>query len=371
MLKKIVILLVLVSAFLHSPAQNNNNNSDSAYREMRKMMREIIDELNYIRVPNQDFENTLNSQVASAVNEKFKFLYWLVGVLAFIFGSTIVFIARNYLKQSAEITIKEKIKTEIDSVKSEFEKKSENLKSEVDSKLKEVREQLEHASLQLSEAKKEILLIRLEKIKNEVNARTVTEETFRALMSSLKESENQIDRGLTEQIITLLSSASYDLRKETDMEKIVQKSMTDEIIKLTEVVFINLASGFFYNYEATLDETDRNKCILYINESLKKLPNYGEAYGLKLELLMVDYKFEMDLQKKEKIKNETAKMLTRILESDDFTSYETIQRFNRVQSNKIEALYIKLLDELFPEDMEKIRNLSDKYETGKLPENDQ
>ena len=92
--------------------------------------------------------------------------------------------------------------------------------------------------------------------------------------------------------------------------------MNDENIKLTELVFINLASGYFYNYESTLDENDRNKCLLYINESLKKVANYGEAYALKLELLMIDYRYNTDPVKKENIKSEAKKVMMQMIQSN-------------------------------------------------------
>ena len=363
MKNKIFIALLVMLITNQSPAQNTSLGNDSVKNETKKMIREIMEENSYTRVPSKDFENNLTSQIDSAVSEKFKFIYWLVGALTFIFGSTVLFFTRNYIKQSAEKTIGVSVAAEVEKMKKEFQSETFNLKSEVELKLKEVREKLENATQQLSEAKKEILFIRIEKIKNEVDNRKVTDETFKALMNSLRESENLIDRSLTEKIISLLSNASYELRKETDMEKIIQKNMNDENIKLTELVFINLASGYFYNYESTLDENDRNKCLLYINESLKKVANYGEAYALKLELLMIDYRYNTDPVKKENIKSEAKKVMMQILDSPEVTAFETIGRFERVKTSKAEEKCILLIEELFPEDIAAIKKMAEKIKT--------
>ena len=355
-MKKILLLCLVSSLFFStSSIAQADTMSDKYYQQLKKAVREIVAENSYTRVPSQDFEKTLSQQITMAVNTKFQFLYWIVGVITFLFGSAILFIAKDYIKQSANKSIDEKIAVEMAKTQTSLQNESKLIKADLENKLVEVNQKLENAGSQLTDAKKEILGIRLEKIRTEVDNKNVADETFRSLMSSLKESES-LDPRLITKVIDILSTASYYLGRETEMEKVVQTYIHDEAVSLREVVFINLASGFFYNYYSTNDNRDKEKCLSFMNESLRRNSLYGEAFGLKLELLMLTHSRTADAPEKEKLEFEIKEVLQLSLAA----ASSVIERFERVHVSKIEGMYIDMLYQKFPKEMGEIKDLATK-----------
>jgi len=337
---------------------------DTLQTQVRQMVKEALENGSYTRVPTSQFEESLSNQVTSAVYRQFQFVYWIVGVIAFVLGASILYIAKSWLNERAKESIKDILKTETDKIKMDLQTISTDLKTnvdaklqEVDSKLREVQLKLENADRQLTETKKEILGIRLEKIKQEVDNRNVSDVTFRALKSSLKESETLIDPELTSSVINILSKASYELRKETDMEKVVQGYQNDEKVKLDITVFLNLAAGFWYNYYSTFDESDRSKCIYYINETLRRAFDYGEAFGLKLELLMIDYTRSLEVSQQQKLEKEMKDILDLAVQSR-ITSSEVLKRYERVRVNEQENSCISAIEKKFPAEIDALKNKS-------------
>jgi len=260
-------------------------NKDSLNNLIRNNLQEMLSDKSYTRIPSSEFDNIMVEKISSAIDDKFKNLYWYVGFIGFILGSLLFYSGNRYLKDSVQNKFAEESASIQGKILSDIEKEVISIKNEMESKLKDITQKLEKSTDQLTDAKKEILLIRLEKIRNEIDSKVVAEETFQSLKKSLKESESLIDNALIEKVIALLSTASYYLQKETEMEKVVQTYMNNENIKMNANVFINLASGYFYNYHSTQDNNDKVKCLFYITESLKRLPYYGGSLRTKIGII--------------------------------------------------------------------------------------
>lgn len=329
---------------------------DSLNNLIKSNLKQMLDDRSYTRIPSNEFDNIMVEKISSAIDDKFKTLYWYVGFIGFILGSLLFYSGNRFLKDSVQNKFAEESASIQQKILSDIEKEMISIKNEMENKLKDVSGQLEKAEGQLTDAKKEILLIRLEKIKNEIESKVVAEETFQSLKKSLRESESLIDNSLTEKVIALLSTASYYLQKETEMEKVVQTYMNNENIKMNANVFINLASGYFYNYHSTQDNNDKLKCLFYINESLKRLSYYGEAYALKLELLMLDYSRITDAAEKQKIL-EQAKTVLEQAKYSELAVKEVMGRFTRVSSSKLEADCIQLLKQTLPQEWQEFEDL--------------
>ncbi len=352
------LLLLCLGIARQTTAQQPHYSNDSIYSSLQQI-KIILDEKNYTRIPNKDFENILVQKVSSTVNAKFELLYWIVGVISFIIGATLVFSAKAFIKDNIQSQMTDRASAMKENITAFFKNDVTAIRMEIESKLKEVTQKLENADAQLADARKELLKIRVEKILNEIDKMAVTEDTFQSLMKSLRESESYIDNKLTEQILSNLSEASYYLGKETNMEKIVQQFIPNEKIKMGANIFINLASGFLYNYYSTQDDADKQKCLYYINESLRRLRNYGEAYALKLELLMIDYSRNSNPVEKQAAAQEAEDVFTLVKQLTQVTVKEAVGRFDRVRPSKIEGTLIGLLESNFGKDMEEIRKLAE------------
>jgi len=356
-MKHIIVIPMLCTLFCMHVSAQVSINRDSLNNLIRNNLHEILQNQSYTRIPSSEFDSIMVEKISSAIDDKFKTLYWYVGFIGFILGSLLFYSGNRFLKDSVQNKFSEESASIQQKILSDIEKEVLGLKQEMETKLKDVSGKLQKAEDQLTDTKKEILLIRLEKIKNEIDSKVVAEETFQSLKKSLRESENLIDNTLIEKVIALLSTASYYLQKETEMEKVVQTYMNNENIKMNANVFINLASGYFYNYHSTQDNNDKMKCLFYINESLKRLAYYGEAYGLKLELFMLDFSRSTDPSEKQKLL-EQAKL---VLDQSKYSAAaikEVIARFDRVSASKVEEDCIQTLKNNLPKEWQEFEDLA-------------
>lgn len=363
LMKSLISYLLTLAICTSASSQSITIPKDSLDKIIQGTLNKMLDDKLYTRIPNTQFDDIMIEKISSTIDNKFQKLYWYVGVIGAILGSLLFYSGNRFLKDSVKNKFTEESTSIQDSIQktlmTEINTDVQKIKKEMEEKLKEITAKLENSTSQIEDAKKEILYIRIEKIKNELDTGKVTEETFKSLMKSLKESENMINNALTAEILLSLSRASYLLQKETEMEKIVQTYMHNENIKIDSSIFLNLASGFFYNYYATQDVNEKAKCLFYLNESLKILPTYGEAYALKLEILMLEYSRTMDTdtEARQKIIHEAEPVL-QLSEDSAATAKFFVERFDRVGNSKIEGNYIKLLQNLFPDEWKRISALA-------------
>jgi hypothetical protein len=356
-MNRLIAILLCCMLYCTCASAQMSVSKDSLNNLIRNNLQEMLSDKSYTRIPSSEFDNIMVEKISSAIDDKFKNLYWYVGFIGFILGSLLFYSGNRYLKDSVQNKFAEESASIQGKILSDIEKEVISIKNEMESKLKDITQKLEKSTDQLTDAKKEILLIRLEKIRNEIDSKVVAEETFQSLKKSLKESESLIDNALIEKVIALLSTASYYLQKETEMEKVVQTYMNNENIKMNANVFINLASGYFYTYHSTQDSNDKVKCLFYINESLKRLPYYGEAYGLKLELLMLDFSRTTDAAEKPKFLEQAKTVLDQGKYSGASIN-EVIGRFSRVSASKVEADCIQLLKDNLPTEWQEFEDLA-------------
>lgn len=352
-----VLSIMCMLCYSSVSAQQITIEKDSLNKIIQSTINEMIKEKSYTRIPNTQFDDIMVEKISSTIDDKFQKLYWYVFVIGAILGTLLFYSGNRFLKDSVQNKFTEESEVIQKKLSTEINKDVNVIKLELEQKLKEVNIKLENANSQFTDAKKEILFIRLEKIQNEVDSEKVAQETFQSLKKSLKESENLIDNSLTEKIILLLSKASYYLRKEIEMEKVVQTYLQNENITMNPSVFLNLASGFFYNYYVTSDNADKSKIIFYLNEALKQLPDYGEAFGLKLELLMLEYMRTTHETTQQEITHE-AKQVLELIKSSSISSKDVIVRFERVGISKAEGDCISRIKELFPNEWKEIETIA-------------
>lgn len=382
-------LLLTALAFLmlstSLEAQNTGTRRNDTLPEMiKKLLQDVIEE-SYTRIPKKEFESNIQAQVIEKVDAKVDREFGriiniglgVIGLLTLVSGA-IFFSAKSMMQnmvkeqvetrfKELEIKIEKENKKEIDHIflslyKEKFEEKMEEYQKAVETQLKEVREDL--IEIQNAKPREESVFTKLEKLKQEIANKTYTDNTFYSLKELLEETDGKKDYTMMSAIISELSLASYYLKKDIEMDQIILKYSQVPALNIKETVFLNLASGFFYNYHQTGQSTDRDKVIDYIEKSLKKLSDYGEAFALKLELTMLDYEKSSNTEEKGNQLAEAKKIIEKVKLSK-ISAFETINRFERVKVSPFEEPYINLLYEFFPDDMKLIKEMADSYKSFK------
>jgi hypothetical protein len=370
-MKKLLLLAVFIpflslSGLTQSAAENNSIDS-----VIRVAVKSYLTNESYTRIPYKDFDDEINKKINDDIRSRWNsMIAWMLGI-----GGGILLFFFNYTKKDIQAKVSEGVNAEIT-------KLTQISKSDLDAKINDIRGdfektmdlQIENSFLKnystyiskmeqmLDEINKKvsanntiILDAKLEKTRKEVDAKNVTQKTFNDLLTMLSEAENLKNVDQIGQIITELSFASYYLKNEKQMEGIVNKYAGQWDVNIKENVYLNLASGFFYNYYNTGDVADRDKCLQYISLALKKLPDYGEALGLKLEMHMLDHQKTKDSNAKAEYVSDAMNTIAQVLQSA-IASKELIRRFERVKTSKAEEQCIAQAYTLFPEKMKEIED---------------
>lgn len=358
----------------------NTTTNDSIYQTLQRI-KNILDEKNYTRVPNQDFDKTLENKVNQKVEGEihntmdiiktiFIAAIGILGITSFLSIRTIV----NYSVKDKLSEVEQNIKTELDKkndAKLEYIEKTllnnvelqylKNIEKETVKIREEVKKMIldsqHEMDAKIDNFKYYLIDNRLERLKKDIDDRLKPQETFNSLMKMLPEVEELNNTELISRIIQLLSTASYYSKNDDEMEKILIKYMNNSEIKIDASVFLTIASGIFYSYDATGYKPERDKAFIYLNESLKRATGYGEALGLKLEYLMIDLERSTDDREKDKIKLDS-KIIIEQIKKTALSGQEVIKRFTRVKPSKTENYYIQRLYELFPDDMKTIETMA-------------
>lgn len=366
MKKHFFLLLFAAAASTFSYAQNTPLERDS----IKKVIAEIIASNNYTRVPIGDYEKEIQKSMDTAVDSRFNKIYFIGGAIILFVGGLIALnfnrIVNNETKKEVEARLEdlnERIDKQIkifffDNYKDINEKEINQIKEEVYGQVTRISKALDFVNEKLPAIRKMFISARMENIKN--NRAKVTEADFKELTNHLKEAEELQSPELISKIINELSYVSYYLRKDKELESLVSQYAEKVTLKMEPTAYVNTALVVMNSYQTTGDLNDRQKAENYLNLSLKELPDYGEAFAMKLELLMTDYdKATTDVQR-DAIKEQTKNLMRQMCRSE-VASKEAITRFERVQNSKAKSAYIELLYQHFPAE------IKDMMAAAKLP----
>jgi hypothetical protein len=357
----IVMLGTLVYGFLCAQQPSKN---DSIYTALQGIQK-ALEEKNYTRIPNQDFDKALEIKLADKVNaqvtDRIDTIRNIVFLVLAIIGGALLLGLRTMVNNSVSEQLKEKSK-EVDAdmkekikfyylefIKEDVEKELSQQKIELRKEIEGVIVKSDELARELNLAKQSLLVYNLNNLKAEKSNRDYA-KNFELAKKYLADAEKLGDKDTISLALAELSTAAYMAKKDSEIEDIIDGYMNARTADIKETVFINLAGGLFYEYASTRDIQTKNKALKYINASLRKVNDYGEALALKLEFLMVDYEEGYNEEAKNKIKHEAAVIIDNVMGSA-YSPGETIGRFKRVAANPIEKRYIDILYTLFEKEL--------------------
>lgn len=378
-MKKYPALMVLfVLCFFYGIPQNSPSNQSSvpidSILSTLQRINLILDEKNYTRIPNKEFDDKINLAVSKDIDARWKnMLAWFAGI-----GGILLVFAFNYFRRELNSKVKEETKKDIEerikamneimdkkfreltdsltekishvyltTVKSQYETQIRELESLYQKKLASLDSKMKELDTQMLMTSGNIMRAEIDKIKN---AGVFSKEEYNTLKEFVPRAEQMKDSRLLSDLLNELSRAAYYNKRESELQEVYEKYMNNPDIDIKENSFINIAAGMFYNYASSREDEIKEKAFRFINKSLTKVSDYGEALGLKLEFLMVDLEKETSDNEKNKIRREAALLIDQALLSH-YASKELISRFDRVSVNPTEKKYIDLLKREFPVEM--------------------
>jgi hypothetical protein len=343
-----------------------------------------MDEKNYSRVPNIDLDKSLDYIVTEKVSNKV--LYWMgaiATVLAFA-GFSLLNFMKNSITEESQKSIKEKfeeIKKELKETKSSLEEKLddekeklmtvnlkqdtdiESIKSELNTSLKNLTSRQESTLTDVDERiNKSLKLLWKDLAVNKTEQVEKRKYTGTDLIDDLKAIlDNEIIE-LTDDtkklLIDSLMRCYYSTLQKPGEDNIRNKSMYELLKKyedkfeLFPQTYSHIAIAFESDYAFQGLRRDFDVCIECCNKSIASSTDYGTAYTIKLQVLMISYEKAFDDNERE---SDSQNILKTFKDIENNKSYrlciEIIDRFNTDRPVPNIKPYIEQLEKTYPVQM--------------------
>ena len=375
-MKKLILLFVLTLVCQTINAQVADSNQSSKHvKGMNARVDSIekrLDPSQYTRIPNKDFENILNGKVREEV-------FKIAGIFAAFLTFVGFFVAKTVIKNGIEIeseNLKKKLeaftefgyKNEINKIRIEFEE----YKVRADKQEKEEKESYKRREKLVQDIRYDKHKTRYQElVKKAKNGRIQQDDKLEKDLQSLLEDSELIQYNeMTKETLDVLAAYLYNVKSlDNKHEKLAQ------LLDVYENKNSDLVSGIAFTKSVLIQFNRYFNSISFENfdkflESLsileRKIPDYGHASALRLEVFMMQYKITSD-KEKEKINDQILTLLNQIyLSHEGFIVYETVERLRLDSTEEPFASNVNDLYALFPDELKKIeektrRYLSDTY----------
>lgn len=369
-MKKIILLSFLFLPLCLS-AQNltqnstqnsaqSNSNFSTEYKATVDSLQEKIDNLesrladkNYTRVPNNEFDKSLENIVSQRVSGSI--LYWIGGlgaILAFA-GFSLINSMKNTLKNDADKIVKENSEN--------AEKALKEMKNEIFNEIKYQNERLVNENKRQDEGIKSLneqVKLNLEALdKYKVDTINSIDEKFKSALESIwddiadskynraKENnfkgevlinevksflENKsisISKSKTILLVDALMRCYYSEAKYKDMIQLLREY--EDKYELLPETYASAAIALNDSYKRTGSDSELKTCIECCDKSIETLKNYGTPYAVKLEVLMMSYEKAFNDNEKSLILEKIKRTFKDIENNESIAlPYEVIERIN-------------------------------------------
>src|SRR4051794_14080607 len=97
-MKYFLALLTVILIFFSSAS--GQNEKDSLSKMIKSSLKEALDDRSYTRIPNAEYDNIVDRKVSSSVDDKFKYIYWIFGIISTVLGGLLFFSGRSLLQNA-------------------------------------------------------------------------------------------------------------------------------------------------------------------------------------------------------------------------------------------------------------------------------
>lgn len=264
-MKKVIFFCLLATCcFNYSFSQGN---IDSLNAKIDSLERKLNNE-NYTRIPNKDFDNILSQKVNEEVSDQIDNVKKWIAIIEGLIVLCLGFFAKYYFK---------------DMVQKELKETSAKLEASINDLIdKRLTESIgiiwdDVASNLLSKAKQS----------------NYQDDSIINSISHFLETENlKVSDDLKSELITALVRSYFYSAKKDKVERLMQiiTKYENEKIKIKPETYADAAIVFCDNYEYFGTQNFYNSSVEYADKSINALPDYGVAYAIKFEVFLISYK---------------------------------------------------------------------------------
>lgn len=352
-MKKLLFFFIIISTatgdlFSQTPPDS------SAFRRIDSL-EQVIREGDYVRIPNQDFEDIIDNKVNNSTREEVRNWVWIIVTFFGALMTLLTFWLNRKLKDevSERVELKSRLlDNSIEDLKKSINELSNRI-SILDLKMANSMDMFwdEMAGLILDKAQKqENLNAELEKkINHFLNYEHVTLSDHRQVQL--------IDA------LMLLYYYSKDREREKKMVGLIKKY--EDKFDLEPQTYANAAIAHSRIYELHGIDSDRINCIDNCDKSIKRNKDYGIPYAVKLEVYMIDYVKAVDEKQKQEALENLQKTFRQIENNQSrFIPVDIADRTNVDRNISYLKPYYKKLDTYFAREFNRIRERALEYLLG-------
>ena len=314
MKERLIFCFFIVSCTINVHAQQSNNDS---LRAKIDTLEKKLEENNYTRIPNKDFDNILaikvNERVSDEIQGIIKWITLIEGVIILILG----FLAKYYFNDIIRKELAKASETLESKLATASLKLEENIKTSIDKKLNDTVGVIweDGASNLIRKAKDA----------------GYKDETIINNLSHYLETENlKLDDEVKLDLIAALVKCYFFSKKKDKLERLIQiiNKYENEKLKLRPETYADAAIVFCDNYEYYGTANYYNATIDYCDKSINVLVDYGIPYAVKFETFMINYKKAYDKTESAAALENINKLFKAVSNNQsDILCVETLTRF--------------------------------------------
>lgn len=338
MRKKFLFCFFILSCTLNVHAQQSTN--DSLKAKIDTLERKL-QENNYTRIPNKDFDSILAVKVNEQVSEQLQGIIKWITVIAGLIAVLLSFLAKYYFK---DLVRKELTSASI--------KLTENLNAAIDKRL------IEKLGITFEKNASDL-------IKKAKDFNYQDEQSINSIIHFLETASTSLNNDVKLDLITTLIKCYFYSQKKDKIERLTQiiNKYENEKLKLRPETYADAAIVFCDNYEFYGTTNYSVASLEYCDKSIGTLPDYGTPYAIKFEVYMINYKKAYD-KTEAATALENVKKLFRAISNNksDVVCAETIVRFFGDKKVYLKE-YLEELEKQFPQEIKEMKQRAFNYLT--------
>ncbi len=275
-MKKLVAIIIFFCVAAGAQAQQT-----SAEPNARRLdsLEKVLYEGNYVRIPNADFENIIDSKISSTIRDEVKTWLWII---VSFFGALMTLLT-FYLNRRLKDEVKESLDKETTSIAESIQKLADSQEA-LQKKILVVEEKVRNS---MDIFWDEMIGLTIEKAKDIANLNTDMEKKINHFLEY--EHVPVSASRLVQLIDALMRTYYYSKDKEKYKKMVTLIKQYEGKIDLEPQTYANAAIAHSNIYELYGNSHDRDNSLDNCDKSLNRSKEYGLPYAIKLEIYMIDY----------------------------------------------------------------------------------
>lgn len=409
-MKKLLILLFLIATCFNGFSQDSAKIANLQLKIDSLVQR--LNEKNYTRVPNSQFDKELNTKVRDEVNNWFSGNLLLGGGILAALVTVVLTFGKKYITKELNAQLqgyvndktqdfinrfnehknavrddfkelKQTMYLKIEEAQADMKKyregsvelfdkyktdTAESFEAFVDDKLAKTEQKIEGLQNELNETVAPLFNQSVDMILQKANTKSPKNEKDENLVKYLeklfKKGKLPSEKSASEAIDAIIKYYYYQLNTDKMTQLINEYG---ETYSLTDTTYANAGLAFLDKYESKNQPEFRDTCLKYCDEAIKKSFDYGIVYTVKLFVYAIDYiRAYADEDKAVALKNIQQLFHTVKFIKSDYIAKEMIDRFEISKNSYLQQAAL-IIETHFSNELQLLRERANPTKQPELP----